>query len=94
MELGMSGLMIKKSLNFLGMEIFPISREQQATLIENENSKASSLVLAITSNETGSAIGMVSLKSIDHIQRVAEIAIVLGPDKVRGAALEAIGTQV
>lgn len=75
---------------FLGHGVFPVNRNQQATFITNEMSKSSSLILAIDSNETGSHIGVISLKSINHIQRTAEIAIVMGFDKIHCAALEAM----
>lgn len=75
---------------FLGHGVFPVNPDRQAEFIASEMSKSSSLILAIDSNETGAHIGVVSLKSINHIQRTAEIAIVMGFDKVHGAALEAM----
>lgn len=75
---------------FLGHGVFPVNRSRQAEIIASEISKSSSLILAIDSNETGAHIGVISLKSINHIHRTAEIAIVMGFDKVHGAALEAM----
>lgn len=75
---------------FLGHGVIPVNRDQQAAFIRNEMSKPTSLILAIDSNETGSHIGVISLKSINHMQRTAEIAIVMGFEKIYGAALEAM----
>jgi RimJ/RimL family protein N-acetyltransferase len=70
--------------------VFPLNREDQYRIIESGLNNKSGLLLSIIDNKTDKMIGVVSLKSIDLINGVAEIAIVMGFDKVPGAAIEAM----
>jgi ribosomal-protein-alanine N-acetyltransferase len=69
---------------------YPISREQQADFVTDLMRKKNALALAIDDNETSKHVGVISLKSIDHFQAKAEIAIVMGGKSRFGSALEAM----
>jgi len=70
--------------------VFPISRQDEAKYVEDQVNNKSTLLLSIIQKETHKHIGIISLKSIDLINRTAEIGIVMGSYKVAGAALEAM----
>lgn len=70
--------------------IYPISKEEEAKLVQLEMENPKTLLLAIIDNKTHKHIGVISLKSIDLFNRIAEIAIVMGFDNVPGAALESM----
>ena len=58
--------------------IFPVSREEEIDIIEKEIINKKTLILAIVNKLNNNAIGVISLKDIDYINRRAEIAIVMG----------------
>lgn len=75
---------------YLTHGIFPVSREQQAKFVEEQLGNRSTLLLSIIDQRNSKHIGVISLKSIDLINKTAEIAIVIGKTKLPGAALEAM----
>lgn len=75
---------------YLEHGVFPIDRERQADFVRGELANPSSLLLAIIDRRDDAHVGIVSLKSINLLQRRAEIAIVMGRDVSPGAALEAM----
>jgi RimJ/RimL family protein N-acetyltransferase len=75
---------------YLTHGIYPIDKNDEAQIVEDELKNPKSFLLSIYDNETNNHIGVISLKSIDLINRNAEIGIVMGSTKVRGAALEAM----
>lgn len=79
-----------KITEYLEHGVFPVSKERQAELIASELCNASSLILAIVSRASGQHIGVISIKSINFLQRKGEIAIVMGPNADRGAAIESM----
>lgn len=70
--------------------VFPISKESQAEYVSRELGNPGSLVLAIVSRASGRHIGVVSIKSINLLQRKGEIAIVMARDADPGAAIESM----
>ncbi len=70
--------------------IFPVSREEEIDIVEKEIINKKTLILAIVNKLNNNAIGVISLKDIDYINRRAEIGIVMGFDKLPGGALEAM----
>lgn len=75
---------------YLEHGVFPIGRTEEAQFVESEIKNPSSLILAVVALKTHQHIGVISLKSIDLINRNAEIAIVMSQRRVPGAALEAM----
>ncbi|GIZ51297.1 GNAT family N-acetyltransferase [Noviherbaspirillum aridicola] len=75
---------------FLEHGAFPITRQEEADILASAMRQSSNLILAVVDNADGSVVGTVSLKGINHIQRRAEIAIVMGFKNPPGAALEAM----
>lgn len=69
--------------------VYQITRESQKQLIEGELNNSRTLILSNVSNNTKKMIGVISLKSIDLLNRNAEIGIVMGFDNEPGVALEA-----
>jgi hypothetical protein len=75
--------------------VFPVKREDQVALVKAEMSKASTLLLCIINRENGNHIGVISLKNIDFINKVAEIGIVMAPNRIAGApAFEAMSLLI
>lgn len=70
--------------------VFPNDMEEQRKIIEPQLSNKNSILLSIVNNKNDKMIGIISLKSIDFINRNAEISIVMGVDKLQGAAIEAM----
>ncbi|MEH1919325.1 GNAT family N-acetyltransferase [Nostoc sp.] len=70
--------------------VYPINREKEAHIIEQEIKKTNSIVLSIIYKENHQHIGVISLKNIDLINRNAEIGIVMGVQTIMGSALEAM----
>lgn len=70
--------------------VMPVSRDTEAAIIERELGHSDSLLLTVVEIRTGRHIGVISLKSIDHLNRRAEIGLVMGPYPIVGAALEAM----
>ena len=75
---------------YLTHGVYPISREAEAQLIEQEINRKDSLLLAIIDKVNSKHIGVISLKNIDLINRKAEIGIVMGDRSIRGAAIESM----
>jgi len=75
---------------FLVHGVFPNDRESQMKIVEDQLKNRSSLILSIVDNQSDEMIGVISLKNIDLINRNAEIGIVMGFQKVAGAAVEAM----
>ena len=80
----------KEITKYLIHGVFPMSREQEAEFVKDQLNDSRSLLLSIVSKESNEHIGIISLKSIDLINRNAEIVIIMGFQKVIGAALEAM----
>ena len=70
--------------------IFPVSREEEIDIVEQEIVSRKTLILAIVNKLNNNAIGVISLKDIDHLNRRAEIGLVMGFDRLPGGALEAM----
>lgn len=70
--------------------IRPVSKDDQAKLVQSELENPKTLLFAIIEKASQKHIGVVSLKSIDLLNKTAEIAIVMGFDNIPGAALEAM----
>jgi len=70
--------------------VFPVNREQQAEIVAREMADPTSLLLAVIDKKTSRHIGVVCLKSINHILRSAELSIVFGDRSIKGAALESV----
>jgi len=70
--------------------ILPVSKEDQAKIVQEGIDNPNTLLLSIVDCNSDKHIGVISLKSIDLINRTAEIAIVIGFEKIPGAALEAM----
>ena len=70
--------------------VYPIDRFGEAKLVEAEMKKTNSLLLCIIQKTGGKHIGVISLKNIDLVNRTAEIAIVMGPERSSTAAIEAM----
>jgi len=78
-----------KITKYLVHGIFPVSREEEAKIVQEEIDNPSTLLLSIGDVKSDRHIGIISLKAIDLLNRTAEIAIVMGVEKF-GAALEAM----
>jgi ribosomal-protein-alanine N-acetyltransferase len=70
--------------------VYPNSSDEQIKIVEVELSRSNSILLSIIDKETEKMLGIISLKSIDLINRNAEIAIVMGFEKKPGVAIEAM----
>ena len=70
--------------------VYPVSKQQEASIVSQEIEEKNSLLLTVVHKETEKHIGVVSLKNIDHLNRKAEIGLVLGPYPILGAGLEAM----
>jgi RimJ/RimL family protein N-acetyltransferase len=68
----------------------PISAAEEIEIIDSGSKKSSNLIFAITRTSDQKLIGTISLREINHIQRRAEIGLVLGHDNCPGAAIEAM----
>ena len=68
----------------------PISAGEEINILEAACSRPSSMIFAITRAVDQKLIGTISLRDINHLQRRAEIGLVLGNDKCPGAAIEAM----
>ena len=75
---------------YLEHGIYPVTRREEAKIVEDQSNNKSTLLLSIILKKNSKHIGVISLKSIDLINRTAEIALVMGPQKALGAALEAM----
>ncbi len=72
--------------------VYPNSIESQVAYIKSKLASDRSIVLAIDDINTGEMIGVISLDSIDLINRLADIAIVIGAKKYPCCApIEAMG---
>jgi len=69
---------------------YPIDCEGEASLIREELAKRDTLILSIIDKQSQLHIGVISLKQIDHINRTAEIGIVMGPQRNPLAAIESM----
>lgn len=79
-----------KITEYLEHGVRPVDASEEVRILEGAINNPSNLILAIISNANQKLIGTISLKGINHIQRRAEIALVLGKDNFPGAALEAM----
>lgn len=79
-----------KITEYLEHGVRPVDAVEEMAILESAVKSPSSLIFAIVSNKSHQLIGTISLKGINHIQRRAEIALVLGKDNFPGAALEAM----
>ena len=70
--------------------VYPVSKQQEACIVSQEIEEKNSLLLTVVHKETEKHIGVISLKNIDHLNRKAEISLVLGPYPIVGAGLEAM----
>ena len=71
--------------------LFPVSREEEYEIVKKNLNCSDSLILTITDIQSEDILGVISLMSIDHINRRAEIAIVMGKRSTKiGAAVEAM----
>lgn len=70
--------------------VFPMQRGGQAALVAELMEKRDALLLSVVDVKRDAHIGIVSLKGIDPVNRVAEIGIVMGRHKIPGAPLEAM----
>ncbi len=73
---------------------YPINREQQAEFVRSAMNDPRTLLLAIIDRKSDQHIGVISLKAIDHLNRNAEIGIVMGRNPTPGAALEAMALLI
>jgi hypothetical protein len=80
----------RKVTQYLEHGVFPVSRDQQLSYVTQELQDKNSLLLAIDSLESDRHVGVISIKSINFLQRKAEIAIVMSPSAEPGMALEAM----
>lgn len=79
-----------KTTKFLEHGIFPVSREEEVEIVKREIANKKTLILSVVNKIDGKAVGVISLKDIDYINKRAEIGIVMGFDRVPGGALEAM----
>lgn len=79
-----------KITEYLEHGVRPVDAADEVGILENAVKSPSNLIFAIVSNENQKLIGTISLKAINHIQRRAEIALVMGKESFPGAALEAM----
>lgn len=63
---------------------FPYYQKQAARYIEEVIKSRNDLVLAVVTKKTGVHIGNISLQKIDHINRTAEFAIIIGDKRYWG----------
>ena len=76
---------------FLYHGVFPVSREKQVEIVRSNLSRNDLVLLAIADKESDEIVGIVSLKDIDLLNRLADITIVMGSGKYpNGAPLEAM----
>lgn len=75
---------------FLTHGVRPITREQERDIIASDLTNPRTLMLSVVEKATGQHLGVVCLNNIDHLNRMAEIRIVLGGYRPKGAALEAM----
>lgn len=80
----------KEITKYLVHGIYPNDKEEQARITEEQLKNKSTLMLTIVNKSTDQPIGVITLKTIDLINRTAEIGMVLGFAKVKGAAIESI----
>ena len=69
---------------------FPISRSQQREYVIQAMNDPKTLILSVVDKHSKQHVGVISLKSIDLINRNAEIGIVMGRNPKPGSALEAM----
>ena len=79
-----------ETTRFLVHGIYPVSPERELEIVKGDLDRSDHLVLVIADAEDQHPLGIVSLTEIDHINRRAEIAIVMGERRKLGAALEAM----
>jgi RimJ/RimL family protein N-acetyltransferase len=71
--------------------LFPVSREEEYEIVKKNLNRSDSLILTIIDTQSKDVLGVISLTSIDHVNRRAEIAIVMGKRSTKvGAAIEAM----
>jgi RimJ/RimL family protein N-acetyltransferase len=71
--------------------LFPVSREEEYEIVKKNLNRSDSLILTVVDIKSEDVLGVISLMSIDHINRRAEIAIVMGKRSTKiGAAVEAM----
>ncbi len=75
---------------FLSHGVWPVTREQERDIVAGDLKDPCTLLLSIEDNSTRKHIGVIALKHIDHVSRIAEIRIVMGHERPRGGALEAM----
>jgi RimJ/RimL family protein N-acetyltransferase len=74
--------------------VYPITRIQQAEFVRSAMNDPKTLLLSIIDSKNDQHVGVISLKSIDLLNRNAEIGIVMGRNPLPGAALEAMSLLV
>ncbi len=79
-----------KITEYLIHGVHPLSCKQEAAIVKEEIERSDSILLTIRQKSSGKHIGVISLKRIDHLNRNAEIGLVMGPYRILGAALEAM----
>jgi RimJ/RimL family protein N-acetyltransferase len=80
-----------ETTQYLVHGLVPVSREDEYEIVKRNLNRSDSLILTISDIQTGCNLGVISLTSIDHINRRAEIAIVMGKRSTRvGTAIEAM----
>jgi [ribosomal protein S5]-alanine N-acetyltransferase len=81
----------KRTTRYLGMGVFPNTRDKQVEFVESLRYREDKLVLCIIAKRTNKLIGVISFSDIDLLNRRANISLVLGEMKYPiGAPLEAM----
>lgn len=71
--------------------VFPNTKDKQIEIVKSNLDKSDMVLLSIVEKQNDKLIGIVSLKDIDLLNRVAEITIVMGNEKyIAGAPFEAM----
>ncbi|MGB7403211.1 MAG: GNAT family protein [Arcobacter sp.] len=71
--------------------VFPNTKDKQVEIVKSNLDKSDMVLLSIVEKQSDKLIGIVSLKDIDLLNRVAEITIVMGNEKyIAGAPFEAM----
>lgn len=71
--------------------VFPNTKDKQVEIVKSNLDKSDMVLLSIVEKQSDKLIGIVSLKDIDLLNRVAEITIVMDKEKyIAGAPFEAM----
>lgn len=80
----------QETTQYLVHGVFPLNKDQQAQIVQDEMDNPSSLLLVAIDKKTNKHIGVLCLKSINSMQRTAALSIVFGHRDIKGAALESV----